>query len=122
MSKLSLTGFLTSVLRALVNMTVLLSPYVCPFFHFSIFLSHSATEAHTHTPSSSLTPSPVNQPSTTTFGAFHRRTPLETPYTPFSQSFKGKTINCLVAFQVFLRFLSNLNYMSVIHVIEYVGF
>ena len=32
----------------------LLSPYIFPFFHFSIFLSHSAIEAHTHTPSSSL--------------------------------------------------------------------
>ena len=80
------------------------------------------THIHTLAPFISLTPSPVNQPSTTTFGGFHRRTPLETPYARFSQSFKGKTLNCLVAFQVFLRFLSNLSYMSCIHVTEYMSF
>ena len=80
------------------------------------------THIHTLAPSISLSPSPVNQPCTTTFGGFHQRTPLETPYTPFSRSFKGKTLNCLVAFQVFLKFLSNLSYMSGIHAIEYMGF
>nr|POE96629.1 hypothetical protein CFP56_75825 [Quercus suber] len=50
------------------------------------------TRINTPAPSISFTPSPVNQPSTTTFGRFHRRTPLETPYTLFSQSFKGSKV------------------------------
>nr|POE88690.1 hypothetical protein CFP56_63682 [Quercus suber] len=50
------------------------------------------THINTPTPSISLTPSPVNQPFTTTFGGFHQRTPLETPYAPFSQSFKGSKV------------------------------
>ena len=103
----------------------LLSPYVCLFFHFSIFLSHSATKAHTHTPSSSLSFSHSLTSKPAIYHHFWRispETPLETPYARFSQSFKGKTLNCLVAFQVFLRFLSNLSYMSCIHVTEYMSF
>ena len=103
----------------------LLSPYICPFsllLYFPISISHRSPHTYTLYLPLFLSPSPVNQPCTTTFGGFHRRTPLETPYTPFSQSFKGKTLNCLVAFQVFLKFLSNLSYMSGIHAIEYMGF
>ena len=98
--------------------------YAPSFISLFSYLTQPPKPTHIHplVPSISLTPSPINQLSTTTFGGFHRRTPLEIPYAPFSQSFKGKTLNCLIAFQVFLRFLSNLSYMSGIHVIEYMGF
>ena len=92
--------------------------------HLYILLSHPPTKTQqTHSSSStSLTPSPVNQPSTTACGRFHRRTLLETPYAPLSQTLKVKLLTVLVAFQVVVRFLSNLSYMSDIHVIEYMGF
>ena len=61
----------------------------------SFYLAHPPKPTHLHTlaPSISLTPSPVNQPSTTTFGGFHQRTPLEIPYAQLSQTLKVKLFN-----------------------------
>ena len=41
---------------------------------------------------------------------------------PLSQILKVKILTILVAFHVVVRFLSNLSYLSDIHVIEYMGF
>ena len=93
--------------------------------YFSIFLSHPPTEAHKHTHSSSryfshsLTSKPAIHHH---FWRISLENPIRNPIHSILSNFKGKTLNCLVACQVFVRFLSNLSYMSGIHVIEYMVF
>ena len=97
-----------------------------PSLYFSIFLSCPPTEAHTPTHSSSLyfSHSLTGEPA-----IYHRfwrislENPIRNPIHSIISNFKGKTLlTILVAFQVVVRFLSNLSYLSDIHVIEYMGF
>ena len=119
------TIFEQMVHNAPINTPPPLSPYAytaSPSSSLFSYLTHPPKP--THTASISLTPSPVNRPSTTISSGFHRRIPLETTYqyAPLSQTLTVKLLTVLVAFQVVVRFLSNLSYMSDIHVIEYLGF
>ena len=96
-----------------------------PSLYFSIFLSHPPTKAHTPTHSSSLyfSHSFIGKPAIYHhFWWISSENPIRNPIRSIISNFKGKTLTILVAFQVVVRFLSNLSYLSDIHVIEYMGF